>query len=121
MSMGSLGLEAAAAAAAAAAAGGGGGGGGLLRSGLDPWEDLATLQRASGVSEVDVEKLQDEASEEEAELDDETWAKNVTAGKLSKGAMIEVVRGSGKEKTVVFTGKLASLRRIKDTVNEVRF
>jgi translation initiation factor IF-2 len=43
----------------------------------------------------------------------------VTTGKLSKGAMIEVVRGSGKEKTVVFTGKLASLRRIKDTVNEV--
>jgi translation initiation factor IF-2 len=44
----------------------------------------------------------------------------VTTGKLSKGAMIEVVRGSGKDKTVVFTGKLASLRRIKDTVNEVR-
>jgi hypothetical protein len=33
--------------------------------------------------------------------------------------MIEVVRGSGKDKAVVFTGKLASLRRIKDTVEEV--
>lgn len=44
----------------------------------------------------------------------------VESGKLSKGAMIEVVRGSGKDKTVVYTGKLASLRRIKDTVEEVR-
>jgi hypothetical protein len=44
----------------------------------------------------------------------------VESGKLAKGAMIEVVRGSGKDKAVVFTGKLASLRRIKDTVDEVR-
>jgi len=44
----------------------------------------------------------------------------VESGKLSKGAMIEVVRGSGKDKTVVYTGKLASLRRIKDTVEEVQ-
>jgi hypothetical protein len=43
----------------------------------------------------------------------------VDSGKLAKGAMIEVVRGSGKDKTTVFTGKLASLRRIKDTVDEV--
>lgn len=43
----------------------------------------------------------------------------VESGKLSKGAMIEVVRGSGKDKSVVYTGKLASLRRIKDTVDEV--
>lgn len=43
----------------------------------------------------------------------------VDSGRLAKGAMIEVVRGSGKDKAVVFTGKLASLRRIKDTVEEV--
>ena len=43
----------------------------------------------------------------------------VESGKLSKGAMIEVVRGSGKDKATVFTGKLASLRRIKDNVDEV--
>lgn len=42
------------------------------------------------------------------------------SGKLTKGSMIEVVRGSGKDKATVFTGKLASLRRIKDTVDEVR-
>lgn len=35
--------------------------------------------------------LQEEASEEEAELDDETWAKNVTAGKLSKGEKLAAV------------------------------
>ena len=44
----------------------------------------------------------------------------VDSGKLTKGSMIEVVRGSGKDKATVFTGKLASLRRIKDTVDEVR-
>jgi translation initiation factor IF-2 len=43
----------------------------------------------------------------------------VESGKLTKGSMIEVTRGSGKDKSVVFTGKLASLRRIKDTVDEV--
>jgi hypothetical protein len=33
--------------------------------------------------------------------------------------MIEVTRGSGKDKAVVFTGKLVSLRRVKDNVDEV--
>eukprot|EP00878_Enallax_costatus_P012987 GHUV01013569.1.p2 GENE.GHUV01013569.1~~GHUV01013569.1.p2 ORF type:complete len:123 (+),score=45.51 GHUV01013569.1:176-544(+) len=40
----------------------------------------------------------------------------VDEGKLQKGAMVEVTRG---KQGVVFTGKLASLRRIKDNVEEV--
>jgi translation initiation factor IF-2 len=40
----------------------------------------------------------------------------VDEGKLQKGAQMEVTRG----KDVVFTGKVASLRRIKDSVEEVR-
>jgi len=39
----------------------------------------------------------------------------VTSGKLQKGAQISIKRG----KNVVFEGKLSSLRRIKDTVDEV--
>jgi len=39
----------------------------------------------------------------------------VTSGKLLKGAMVSVKRG----KVVVFEGKLSSLRRIKDNVEEV--
>lgn len=41
----------------------------------------------------------------------------VDEGKLQKGSTIEVSRG---KQGVVFTGKLASLRRIKDNVEEVR-
>jgi translation initiation factor IF-2 len=40
----------------------------------------------------------------------------VDEGKLQKGAQMEVTRG----KDVVYTGKVASLRRIKDSVEEVR-
>jgi translation initiation factor IF-2 len=40
----------------------------------------------------------------------------VDDGKLQKGAQMEVTRG----KDVVYTGKVASLRRIKDNVEEVR-
>lgn len=40
----------------------------------------------------------------------------VDEGKLQKGATIEVTRG---KQGVVFTGKLQSLRRIKDNVDEV--
>jgi translation initiation factor IF-2 len=41
----------------------------------------------------------------------------VDEGKLQKGAMVEVTRG---KQGVVFTGKLQSLRRIKDNVDEVQ-
>ena len=37
-------------------------------------------------------------------------------GKIQKGAMVTVMRG----KRMVHEGKLASLRRVKDNVNEVR-
>lgn len=40
----------------------------------------------------------------------------VTEGRLVKGATIEVRRG----KAIVFYGKLESLRRVKDIVDEVR-
>lgn len=43
----------------------------------------------------------------------------VDSGRLAKGAMVEVTRGTGKGKSVVYTGKLVSLRRIKDNVDEV--
>lgn len=41
--------------------------------------------------------VQEEAPAEEAELDDETWAKNVKAGKLSKGERLAVVDHSTME------------------------
>ncbi|KAG2442199.1 hypothetical protein HYH02_009685 [Chlamydomonas schloesseri] len=43
----------------------------------------------------------------------------VTEGKLTKSGYVTVKRGSGKNATVVYEGKLSSLRRVKDIVEEV--
>ncbi|KXZ43734.1 hypothetical protein GPECTOR_81g182 [Gonium pectorale] len=43
----------------------------------------------------------------------------VTDGKLTKSGYVTVKRGSGKAATVVYDGKLSSLRRVKDVVEEV--
>jgi translation initiation factor IF-2 len=40
----------------------------------------------------------------------------VLEGKVQKGAMVSVMRG----KKMVYEGKLVSLRRLKDNVDEVR-
>eukprot|EP00198_Chlamydomonas_reinhardtii_P003072 XP_001692408.1 organellar translation initiation factor [Chlamydomonas reinhardtii] len=43
----------------------------------------------------------------------------VTEGKLTKSGYVTVRRGSGKNAVVVYEGKLSSLRRVKDIVEEV--